>query len=476
MSSCSSLEAKSVVELSANRHFHYHYSNISKISEKLTKDEADYEKTCKILICYFLTSCEIVPHNSVGLGNYYRFGQDMCMVEKSHSPCLEGRVYGHKANSLGKGIVEGYKVGFTHIHLEKGWSVPIAIDVVSPKEHTKSDATLLAINQLKRLLSDDTLPFSTSYCINNADSGFGNAKFLAPLYAHAKLLNIVRLRAGMRVYKVFSGAQTAKKNPKIYGEIFYLNSVTQTKEYQTKNVKTKEEKVTQKYQKSIMDCPFDDYQEENIILGNGRKAIKKIWYWKNWLIRSKKGNNMKDKPFDLLKIEIWDENNVKKVFNRDMFLSVNGQAKDKLLPQEAYFNYRTRFDVESCYRFSKQNLFLGKFQTPDKQHFLNHLLVILSSWWLLYAAKNEVKQECSVWQQYLPINKQAQQAEDNKEKVYLTPSQVRKGIGNLFDTFDKKPFLPKKCKKGQGRKVGTIIMKRKTYKPCKKPKKEVKKE
>ena len=88
MSSCSSLEAKSVVELSANRHFHYHYSNISKISEKLTKDEADYEKTCKILICYFLSSCEIVPHNSVGLGNYYRFGQDMCMVEKSHSPCL----------------------------------------------------------------------------------------------------------------------------------------------------------------------------------------------------------------------------------------------------------------------------------------------------------------------------------------------------------------------------------------------------
>ena len=407
---------------------------------------------------------------------YYRFGQDMCMVEKSHSPCLEGKVYGHKANSLGKGIVEGYKVGFTHIHLEKGWSVPIAIDVVSPEESTKSDATLLAIKQLETLLADDTLPFCTSYCINNVDSGFGNAKFLAPLYAHEKLLNIVRLRSGMRVYKVISGEKTAKKNPKIYGETFYLNSVTKTKEYHTKNAKTKAVKVTQKYQQSIMDCPFDDYQEENIVLGNGRKAVKKIWYWKNWLIRSKNGNNMKNKPFDLLKIEIWNENNTGKIFNRDMFLSVNGQAKDKLTPQEAYFNYRTRFDVESCYRFSKQNLFLGKFQTPDKQHFMNHLLVILSSWWLLYAAKDEVKQECSVWQQYLPINKQAQQAQKDKEKVYLTPSQVRKGIGNLFDTFDKKPYLPKKCKKGQGRKVGTIIMKRKTYKTYKKPKKEVKKE
>ena len=95
MSSCSSLGVKSVVELSANRHFHYHYSNISKVSKKLTKNEADYEKTCKILRSYFLSSCQIVAHESVGLGSYYRFGQDMCRVEKAHSPCLEGKVYGH---------------------------------------------------------------------------------------------------------------------------------------------------------------------------------------------------------------------------------------------------------------------------------------------------------------------------------------------------------------------------------------------
>ena len=101
MASCSSLDAKSMVELTSNRHFHYNYSNMSKISEHLTKDEADYEKTCEILLCYFLNTCEIVPHESVGLGSYYRFGQDMCMVEKAHSPCLEGKVYGHKANSLG---------------------------------------------------------------------------------------------------------------------------------------------------------------------------------------------------------------------------------------------------------------------------------------------------------------------------------------------------------------------------------------
>ena len=50
-SNCSSLGGKSVIELSASRHFHYHYSNITKVSEKLTKNEADYEKTCKTCCC-----------------------------------------------------------------------------------------------------------------------------------------------------------------------------------------------------------------------------------------------------------------------------------------------------------------------------------------------------------------------------------------------------------------------------------------
>ena len=380
--------------------------------------------------------------------------------------------------------MEGYKVNFTHLHLAKGWSLPVAMDVVCPEDSTKNDSILLAVRQLEILLTDDKLPFSSAYCVNNADSGFGNAKFLSPLYAQKQLVNIVRLRGGMKVYTVFSQDQQAKKNPKVYGEQLYLTTKTQTKEYRTKNAKTKEIKITEKYQKSVLDYSDYTFIEDNILLANRRKARQKIWCWKNMLIRSKNGNNthlrMKDKPFDLLKIEIWNKDNSKKIFDRDMFLAVNGQAKDKLTAQEAQANYRTRFDVETCYRFSKQNLFLGKFQTPDKQHFMSHLLVILSSWWLLYAAKDEVKQECTVWQQYNPINQAAKQAQERKEKVNLTPShlhtQVRKGIGHLFDTFDKTPFLPKKCKKGRGRKLGAKMVKRKTYKTYKKPKKEVKKE
>ena len=144
---------------------------------------------------------------------------------------------------------------------------------------------------------------------------------------------------------------------------------------------------------------------------------------------------MKDKPFDLLKIEIWSEDKTVKIFDRDMFLALTGQRKNQIAISEAVSQYRSRFDAEGCYRFSKQELFLGKFQTPDKTHFLTHLLVILSSWWLLYAAKNEVHLKSPVWQQYLPENKKVVEALAKQEKANLSPCQVRKGMADLFYWF-----------------------------------------
>lgn len=473
MACCSDTKAKSVVALTLSPHFHYHYSNISKVSELLTKDEEEYKKSFKLFLKYFIRSCEITPSFSDGLGTYYVLAQDMCVVDKTHSPCLEGRVYGHTANSLDKGIVAGYKTCFTHFRLAKSWSLPVAIDVVLP---TSNDATILAVKQLDALFNDHELPFASSYCINAIDSGYGNAKFLSPLYKHENLINIVRFRGGMKVYKLFSGEQIANQKPKTYGDTFYLTAQTITKTFQTKHKKTKDIIITEKQQISIMDCPFDDFSEEKMVFENGKIGVKKIWCWKNLLIRTKNKNKMQDKPFDLLKVEIWNEDQTAKVFERAMFLSVNGVSKDKVNSVEAHAHYRTRFEAEGCYRFSKQQLFLDGFQTPDKQHFLNYLLVILCAWWLLYAAKEEVDLVCPVWQKYLPNQKTVVEAIEKAEKPNRTPSQVRKGISDLFHTFDKTPYLPRKYKKGQGREVGTIMTKRLKHKPYKKSPKEIKKE
>ena len=472
MASCSHLSAKSVVELTNSRHFHYHYSNISKVSDKVCKEAQDYDKIFGMLRHYFMSSCEVVPLQTASGVAYYSFSQDMCMVCKPASACLADKVYGHQANSLGTGVVEGYKLGFTHLHAAKGWALPAAIEIVSPD----GNAIDLAVKQLDALMADDKLPFGQSWCINNADSGYGNARYLSPLHKWDKLINIVRLRGSMKVYPVFNGEQKSKSNPKIYGDTYYLTGQTLSKTVHYHDKKTQSKVQQQKVQNSIMDYRFDDFVVEDIVLGNGKKAIRKVWTWKNMLIRSKNGNNMKDKPFDLLKIEIWNEDQSAKVFDRDMFLAVTGQSKDRLSSGQAVAHYRSRFEVEGCYRFSKQNLFLGKFQTPDKVHFLSHLLVILSSWWLLYAAKDEVQVKVPVWQQYLPQNKEVLLAQEANKKAYLSPSQVRKGMADLFDTFDKTPYLPTKYKKGKGREKGTIMPKRERHKTVKKSKNKTQKD
>ncbi len=132
--------------------------------------------------------------------------------------------------------------------------------------------------------------------------------------------------------------------------------------YHDKNTKTKQAK--QKLQSSIMDYPFDAFSEENIVLANGKKAIPKVWTWENMLIRSKNGNSMKDKPFNLLKIEIWNEDKSAKIFDRDMFLALTGQSKDQVSTALALAHYRTRFDVEGCYRFSNTKSVLRQISNP----------------------------------------------------------------------------------------------------------------
>lgn len=472
MASCSNLSAKSVVELTSSRHYHYHYSNISKVSDKLCKDDKEYSEIFSILLYYFLSSCPLPsPKTSQG-EDFYSLSQDICMTSKPASACLADKVYGHKSNSLGNGIVEGYKLGFTHLHLSKDWALPVALEVLAPQ----GNAIDLAVKQLDALLLDDSLLFGKSLCINNADNSYGNARYLSPLHAHKKLINIVRLRGSMKVYPVFKGTQKAKSNPKIYGDTYYLNSQTVNKPvcYYDKKTQTKQQKL--KLQTSIMDYPFDDFLEESLVLDNGKKVIRKVWTWKNMLIRSKNSHNMKDKPFNLLKVEIWNEDQSSKVFDRDMFLAVAGESKDQISSQEAVAHYRTRFDAEGCYRFSKQNLFLGKFQTPDKFHFHSHLLVILASWWMLYAAKEEVQLTVPVWQQYSAKNKEVLEAQKTNQNAQLTPSQVRKGMADLFDTFDKTPYLPTKYKKGKGREKGTILPKRNKHKTVKKIKNKTKKQ
>lgn len=108
----------------------------------------------------------------------------------------------------------------------------------------------------------------------------------------------------------------------------------------------------------------------------------------------------------------------------------------------------------------KQNLFLEGYQTPDVEHLDNWNVLVTEAMWLLWAASTEVEKVCEKWQKY---------AEPKEEKGgRKTASQTRKGLENLFSTFEKKAYLAKKCKKGRGRQKGEKQEPRKQYQVVKK--------
>lgn len=166
-------------------------------------------------------------------------------------------------------------------------------------------------------------------------------------------------------------------------------------------------------------------------------------------MRSKDGQNMKDKPFNLVASKVVDAETGELVFNKTMFTTIHGQRKDEITTTQAFESYRHRYDIEPAIKFAKQNLMLEKYQTPDVQHFDNWLVVVMTSFWLLFTACKEATYKPKKWQQYKPVNQQATESE-----AILTPNQTKQAAERFFMTFDAQPFTPQKSKKGKADKKG----------------------
>jgi len=260
--------------------------------------------------------------------------------------------------------------------------------------------------------------------------------------------------------------QTDRGATRIYGEKFYLTNASGWKTYRKKGV------PYQVWQESLREQPADEHLEKESVFGNGRKVILDIRRWNNLLIRTKKGASMKDKPLDVLRVQVFDAESRQAVFDRPLFVAVSGKHKSQVDSALAQEQYRERYEVEPYYRFAKNQLLMDKLQTPDAEHLDLWLRIVQITSWLLFVARQEIGQiQCPVWQKYLPKNKAAQ----DQAQPLMTIAQTQRAIHLLFRTFDPSPFLPLKCKKGKGRQKGLTFPQRTRFKVVKKIKKSIRK-
>lgn len=436
-------DAQSVVGLSKSPVFHHQFSSISKAIASLARNKHELKRIRKLFREHQLKYFPLKTRNYLQT--------DVVNLFRSFSPCLKGRQYRHKANNVIAGNQPlGIGYGFSFVNLadfESNWSLPFEVR----RSGSHEDEIEIAVEQIKAIC--ESAEFSESLNINAADSSYGVAKYISQVNRISNLVNIVRMRHGNKVFESES-QETTGGAPQIYGRQYYLIEESGWKEYKTKK------KTSRKYLTSIYEKEADESAEIEKVTKKGKPLRLELKRWCGMKMRTKKGNSMKEVEFEIVGIRVLHRETGARIFKQDVFAAVVGARRSELTIEEIAEVFYHRFDLEVTNRFLKQNLFLESYQTPDVQHLDNWTVLAQEAMWLLWAAAEEVENVCEKWQKY------SQPKEEKGRRK--TPSQTRKGLERLILTFEKEPYLPKKCKKGVGRKKGEKQEARKQYKVVKK--------
>lgn len=387
---------------------------------------------------------------------------DISSLYRPHSPTLPERRHVYKANNKVKGnrpVEIGYELSTIGMSSrqplygisEPAWNPPLSMRLV-PYGENKNSFTAKQVNEL---IDNKNLPFYNSLTVNSLDSSYCSPEYIAGTYAQSNLVNIIRSPSNRNVWVQLTPEQVkqrrdSNKNNRGANSVFGA-------EYRLKEVED-------------WDLVPDIQTSFGVKLAKGRKCIVEMKVWDNMMVRSKRGYSMKDKPFRLVRIRLLDAETGQPLFKKCMWLRVSGKRRMDLSPEQIYWAYRNRYDIEHFFRFGKQRLLLDDYQTPDENHLQNWMEVVNLVYWLLFVGKQEAIHSCKKWQKYDKNYKNRIKYEMN-----VTPSQVQQQMARIILGFEQEPFLPKVQIKGKGRQIGQILPKREKYPVLVKNKKQKKK-
>jgi hypothetical protein len=409
MSIASYTNAKSIVEYSESPNYHYQYSSIGKLFERLLDCVAGETVKFSQQVTHFIKA--YTPSEPV-----IRLQLDSFPVYKPLSGCHPERMAVYRPNVKVEGhspVEIGYNISSLNQGFAPKWSIPQSIQRVN----TTKTYQQVGKEQLQNYINQ--LPKSEILIVNTADSSYSNAEFLSPLYENDNLVNICRLK-NRNVYQ-YSPQNSPRGANRIYGQAYSLRKTDE--ESRRKNPKTKEFAQSKP---SIETKKPDQVVEYDTKTSKDRRIKVVLSKHQNMMIRSKNGFNMKNKPFDIVIVEMLDAQTLLPIHQKPIYLAVVGKKKDTIDLKSVYHtHYSHRYDIEFNNRFVKHQLGLDAFQTPIQKHFDLWLNVIQLAEWLLFVASEEVTYIPKKWQQYTPKNQQ-------NEQQRLSITQTRKSCQPFF--------------------------------------------
>jgi hypothetical protein len=372
---------------------------------------------------------------------FYRMGTDVTSSPRSYAETLADRGFVYQPNTIkgNKPIAIGHQYSFVAALPERDkakigpWVVPLAMQRVA----SQANKELVGAQQVRAILEDDELPFGDSFCVEVADSAYSKPAFLNVNRDKPNLVTITRARGTRTFYHEPAtdvDAESGKGHPTWYGKAICL-----------KDPETWEEPD------EIAETTFTSQHKVNYRV--------EIQAWHNLLMHGKKDIPMHKHAFTLVKIRWYDQNG-KALFAKPLWLIVMGARRAELSLLDIYESYLQRYDLEHFFRFGKQKLLLGKFQTPDKQHEENWWQLVVLAYLQLWAAKDLVGQLPRPWERYLPsvLNK------------LVTPAAAQRDMARIIRQIGTLSPAPKPRGKSPGRLKGTVLIPRKRHAVLKKAK------
>jgi len=342
---------------------------------------------------------------------------------------MEDRTFVHKADQLGTPIMIGLEASVLVAIPEKEdgeakWTLPLSVERVSSKE------TACEIAKKQLLL-------------------------LAQMEVHDKKMSVITVDSG------YTRLEPAEKNQVIIARGRSdrvgrrLNNHQDEKKYRGRPRKYIEGCIKFREDIPLDDKNAPDEQVEDQMIYKGQAVYRLISRWNNIHLHDREG------LVDVVKVELFSKMDAVPLFDAPLLLIVSGIRRSQLSGQQVFECYQCRFDIEHFFRFQKQRLLFGGFQTADLRRQCNWWWICLMAYWLLYLSRFAAPESNRKWH-------------PKHEHRLASSGEVKRVFGSkIFPDLGSPSSKPVVRGKSNGRHFGTRFTKRSKQKVVKKSKRRL---
>jgi hypothetical protein len=423
----SNSNARSVVELSLSPLFRRAYSSVHDAIDNFfvatSSETAGPERRAQEQALVHLIAPHLPAPTERG---YWLFGIDVTYAPRRFAETLADRTLVHQPNVIrgNKPVTIGHDYSVLVYFPEKDapqtppWVVPLIVRRVTSGE----TANQVGAEQIAALMTAASLPFHDDLCVQVADSAYSAIPFLGRVAPHPNLVSIVRLPSNRVVYRQFQQSADAPNpvgHPTWYGARFALNDP------------------------STWSAP-DVTAETTWTTRRGRTYRVQLQGWYHMLRPGSRQFPMHRYPFTLVRARVLDAND-QPVYPRDLWLVVIGHRRTELALVQVWHAYGQRYDLEHFFRFGKQRLLMGAYQTPDVEHEENGWQITQLAYIHLWLARSLAEALPRPWERYLP----------QPAPGPATPARVQRDFERIISQVGTPARAPKRRGNSPGRAKGT---------------------